>query len=449
MKKVNNFLLWFIAGTSLFILLFFGITISPTQAKDKPKPISSRLTLKASNIVTYELYKNRIRVWGNDGDGEGYSNIWTAEEVNYRSIAIGDIDGDGQEEIVGLGVCERVYGKGKNREKEYEIFINVYKEGQQGIWMTTYSDNENIIIEEKDTSYYEIVLNDIDGDNLNEIILMTRTYLTIYKYDNDTGILKKIASRQLSKDIPFDKDVGSFGLKSVTAGDIDRDGQKEIIAAGDLISTENKGCIFICNLPDSDTELNLKNTIYVEYNFSKNSLRAGDLDRDGYMELCASVYNMSGSYPNYNYASYLLIWDYVQEAFACEELELEDDEPYLPWNPLDVGNLDNDPTRDEIALVVGHSKQLLIYNWETSGFSNLYTIDLNPLTTIVDIAIGDSNSDGNNDINIAGNIYETIKRIRSSWIFYLAVYDVYREQLWEQVDSDGEDVFDIAVDNKI
>jgi len=127
MRKVNNFLLWFIAGTSVFILLFFGITISPMQAKGKPQPVSPKLILAESNIVTYEGAKNRLRVWGHNE--QGYSNIWTAEDVHYSSIAIGDIDGDidGKEEIVGLGICKRVYGKGKNRGEDYKILLTSIK----------------------------------------------------------------------------------------------------------------------------------------------------------------------------------------------------------------------------------------------------------------------------------------------------------------------------------
>jgi len=457
MRKVNNFLLWFIAGTSVFILLFSGITISPMQAKGKPQPVSPPLTLAASNIVTYEGAKDRLRAWGNNGDEAGYSNIWTAEDVHYSSIAIGDIDGDidGQKEIVGVAYCKQYIGKGKKRsEYQYKIFINAYKENEAGIWKTTYYDDENNIIEEPSWLNFEIVLNDIEGDGINEIILVTRTYLAVYKYDS--AMLKKIASRQLSKDIPeedFSDGQYSLRLQSVTVGDIDGDDQKEIIAAGHLISIHKKGYIFIYNLDaNSESGLVKKQFIPVDYNFGDHSLRAGDFDGDGLMELCATAFENDDSYPNDTYEPYILLWDYdsVQQDYILHYYYIPTNDTSYPWNHLDVGNLDNDPSRDEIALVVGNSKQLWIYNWSDSqDFTALptpKTIELDPLTAINDIAIGNSNNDDHNEINISGAI-----KVGKRWKFYLAVYAPYEESnpIWEMKDTNGTEVFCIAVDKKL
>jgi len=369
MRKAKNFTPWFIIGIVVFTLLFFGITISLTQAKGKPQPVSPQLILADSNIVTYEGAKDRLRVWGNDG--QGYSNIWTAEGVHYPSIAIGNIDNDGLKEIVGVGYCKKYIGKGKKRkEYQYKIFINAYKESVTGIWKTTYYDeDENNIIEELSWLNFEIVLNDIDGDWINEIILMTKTYLAVYKYDSKKDKLKKIVSRQLSEDIDItsNEEEYSLRLQSVTVGDIDGDGEKEIIAAGHLISIHNEGYIFICNLnlsdSDSSPELILKGVTEVDFNFENNSLRAGNFDGDDQMELCSTAYQNHGNSPNFTYTPYLLIGDYDGASLNLSSHQLGDD-PSYPWNHLDVGDLDGNSSQDEIAVVIGNSKQIWIYSWD-------------------------------------------------------------------------------------
>ena len=198
---------WFKLGTICFLLLFLAITTSSIpslQGKGKPKPVSTPLILSDSgNIVTSDPRSNQLRVWGNAG--EVYENVWTTDDVYYVAVAIGDIDGDAKREIVGVSYCKIYIGKGKSNYK-YKVYLNVYKEGQEGIWITTYSDSDDNNIIEEDPLYrvdFEIVLNDLNDNtgNKEEIILKTRRYLAVYEYDHELGKLKKIASRQLSADV--------------------------------------------------------------------------------------------------------------------------------------------------------------------------------------------------------------------------------------------------------
>ncbi|RLD99913.1 MAG: hypothetical protein DRJ11_12340 [Candidatus Aminicenantes bacterium] len=467
MKKSKLPVSWFKLGTICFLLLFLAITTSSIpslQGKGKPKPVSTPLILSDSgNIVTCSLSRSnrQLKVWGHYG--EVYENVWTADDVYYGAVAIGDIDGDSLKEIVGINFCKIYLGKGRSNYK-YKVYLNVYKEGQEGIWITTYSDrDDNNIIEEAPLYYidFEIALDDLNekSGNKDEIILRTSRYLAVYEYDHELGKLKKIASRQLSADV-LSNENEPFWLRSVTVGDIDGDTVKDILAVGNILpGTENRGYLFICNLPASGSELDLSSLIEVPYNFADNSLRAGNIDGDNQLELCTTAffqeYDDASSTTKY-YSSYILIFDYTTNGVEMYDYVLVPNDTSWPWNHLDVGNLEGDPSQDEIAVLMGNLNQLWIYSWEdglsfpADGLPTPTIIDLNPSAGISDIVLGDTNYDEINEINIAGT-YKLIKppNKRSS---YLAVYKYYNgtyQLLWDTVDADGSEITCLAVDKKI
>lgn len=462
MKKSKLPVSWFKLETISFILLFLAITTSsipPLQGKGKPKPVSSPLVLSDSgNIVTFDPTNNQLKVWGNVGDAFG--NYWTADDVYYGAVAIGDIDGDALKEIVGINFCKIYLGKGR-REYKYKVYLNVYKEGQEGIWITTYSDSDdNNIIEEAPLSYvdFEIALDDLNkkSGNKDEIILRTRRYLAVYEYDHEAGKLKKIASRQLSADI-LSHENESFWLRSVTVGDIDGDNVKDILAVGNILpATENRGYLFICNLPASGSELDLSSLIEVPYNFADNSLRAGNIDGDNQLELCTTAFlqEYDDASSTTKYYSYILIFDYTTNGVEIYDYVLDPNDTSWPWNHLDVGNLEGDTSQDEMAVLMGHLNQLWIYSFESvtsfppAELPAPTIIDLNPSAAMNDIALGDTNYDGTNEINIVGTY--KIKPTKKNG--YLAVYKCYYgdyQLLWDMVDADGSEITCLAVDKKI
>jgi len=431
---------------SISLILFLGGTFVPSILAKKPKkptPTPSPVTLAERNIITFEGGKERLTVWGLTGDND-YSNIWTAEDVIYSSLAIGDIDGIGTREIVGARYCKLYEGK-RNGPYFYKAFINVYREKEEGvedgIWTTTYYEDSNNISEPDSPLGSELILNDVDGDGINEIVMLTTTHLAVYKFNSDvndvyTQALQKIADCQLSSgDLREGTEVW-LRLQSMSVGDIDNDRNKEIIAVGHLVSiSNNMGYVFIYNLSGPDTNgeyyLTEKQKIEVPYNFSKNSLRAGDLDGDGLIEFCSTAYSQSGTYPNDSYTQYLLVWDDYENGGAWDNpyvYQINPGDTTYQMNYMDIGNLDDNPNQDEIAVLLRSADELVTYSWSPSGLTEMNRINLDSSIAINRIAIGDSNNDSANEIVIGG-----YKKVRNKQVLYLATYDKNFSLLWEMV----------------
>jgi hypothetical protein len=436
---------------SILSIFFLLITCSTHQApRFKMKPTVLTLTLKANNIVvTQDEYSNepcgrgRLHVWSYE-DGN-YENTWTAKTFNYSCVEIGDIDGDPKREIVALACCKMTEIKQGDESEYYKYFISVYKEDEKvgqndmGLWRTTYYDDlKNNIREDENFWPKEIKLEDVDGDNIKEIIVIAGHWLAIYKYDpmatykhdNTLGTLKKIAEVQpnISK-MPI-------RLKSIAIRALEEKPGKEIIVSANRERIEkyiagvysryieDDGYLFFYHFDNGS--LVLSSYLSVKAFLTNQSLRAGDLDHDGTLELCSTGCKKEGDMCQ----GYIFIWDYASH-WELHEIPVGAPEylggnkvveTYFPQNHLEVGELNITHPGDEIVITLQHQMLITLCYW--NGNNILTTINNAPLYDYYFVEIGnvyldDSDGDNKDDIIVIG----TGKSNSESGRFYMEIFD--------------------------
>jgi len=440
-----------------FMALASCQTHQVSQIQIITKPPAPPLSLKAKNIVvTQDEYTDepcgggRLHVWSFINGN--YENTWTAKTFNYSCVAIGDIDGDNKREIIALANCKMTEIKQGEEVEYYKFFICVYKEDEQaglnemGLWKTTYYDDlKNNIREDKNFWPKEIALEDVDNDGVNEIIVITGHCLVIYKYDpnrvyaynNSVGTLKKIAEVQpyVSKK--------PIRLKSVTLEDIDGKPGKEIIVTANRERIvkyiagvysryiEDEGYVFFYNF--NNKSLELSSHLPVKAFLTNQSLRTGDLDNDGTLELCSTGYKKDGDM----YRGYIFIWDYTSE-WKLNEIPVgepenlgygEVAETYAPKNHLEVGELNAKHPGEEIVYALQHQMLVTLCYWE--GGTKLTTINNATLydyyfVEVGNVYIADTDGDNKNDIIVIG----AGRTSPESGRFYIEIFDENLTRKW-------------------
>ena len=340
----------------LFFLKEPGLKKLPTSPKKSAAagiPQSTGpLSLRDNDIVTTE-FPLRTRVWRKSKNNI-YKEVWRIEPVRHSSIAVGNVDNKNDCEIVGPGVCRLTEKKGARQVSQYKYWINVYKQGKKDWWKTTYYSNSDCVFEEKSLELSEIAIADVDGESGNEIIIITKHYLAIFKYNTEEEEFRLLSSRY-----SFLDDSPMF-LKSIVACNIDDDEVEEILVAADeldeLGTGFNKGWILIFKVQDNWPHI--YKSIQVDANLAYQSLRVGDVIEGGYPEIITSAYRLNHDIWN----TLILGWD--TEGEKLFEKRLYDRGDY-EWRlaHLDVGNLTSNAGEE---IIVGHHvpDELIYYYWD-------------------------------------------------------------------------------------
>lgn len=218
--------------------------------------VSYVVNISADEASTYYLYYNMTGTAGSYYDTYDTLQEMTLSESNYtlmynqsgtnitygKGLAVGDINNDGQPEIVVVG---RTGALGM-----HYFFIWVYN--------TTFTDN-NVATTNCLASMewngsnqmafgYSVKLEDLNGDGTKEIIAGGTTYdgtrnkavILVLNYSN--GVLTELANSTWYDDVAGDTSV--FG---VYCSDVDGDGVKEILTAGTTGTNNNRGQFAVHN----------------------------------------------------------------------------------------------------------------------------------------------------------------------------------------------------------
>ena len=190
--------------------------------------------------------------------------------LDITSIIVSDADGDGIPEII--------YGDGQ-WGKTHAIDVRSHAEK----WSV---NNPGYIVE-------AIVLADVDLDGKKELLWGT-SGTTLYIADPLTGTIKW-------------KNASVNGLHAVAVGDIDNDGEDEVVMAS--VTSDNKdndGILYIFNARTHDLiyQLNLGTR---DYDTARRVVRIGDVDGDGRLEFVVSTATYyTGAIRVYDGATYTL-----------------------------------------------------------------------------------------------------------------------------------------------
>jgi len=354
-----------------------SVAKKPVPEPEPPPPQAPTLVLQAKTIFTAEPFGHALEAWGTDLD-PGTVPFWRADGVRYDSVAIGDVDGDGTQEVVAPNAC------GINRG--VMIFLNAYKDNfdasgfEMGVWRSTFYDGVSNNLEEVGTVIFnEVMLYDLDDDieQDDEVIVMTKRWLAVYDYDPLAPYSYKTPDGQLGTDegaflktaavMPtLPDDDTEFRLMSMKLLDIDSDDRMELMVTG-WDYDNDQSYVFVYTFENS--QLNLMCALPFSAIPSGRALAGGDLDADGAMEFCTAGYRRWRVRNKRYYQGFLFVWDDYGSGWTVHEYPLTGEVRGAPIHHLDVGQLDNDEAAEIVLAfgINGESQSLQICNWDSSA----------------------------------------------------------------------------------
>jgi len=227
----------------------------------------------AAEIVTAGYYNDGVRdvaqlvVWdGQTLSLEGVTVWYWVGDTTINSVAIGDVDGDGFSEIVTGGY---------------------YNDGTRDVAQLAVWNGSTPVLERVtvwywvgDTRINSVAVGDVDGDASVEIVTGG--------YYNDGVKIAQLATwdgATLSlEDVTVWNWVGDTTINSVAVGDVDGDGQIEIVTGGNYHDgTYDNAQLVVWK--GSDLTLETVTGWYWVGDTRINSVAVGDVDNDGHIEI--------------------------------------------------------------------------------------------------------------------------------------------------------------------
>ncbi len=235
MKKFVKFLIFNIA-----LLGLAGTTCAASLVVTAPKTDD----LKPVKIYNYNTKKETKKIWPYGKNFSGGINL-----------AVGDVTGDGKDEII--------VGPKSNWQPEIRIYS---KNGKKISSFFAYNKNVKTSI--------DVATGDLNNDGKDEIITASgKNTKPVIRFFNKKG--EKIAPDILAFPANFNKGI------NITTGDIDSDGQDEIIVA------TNEGQAPYIEIYNSKQE-KIGQFLIFDQNFRGGvNISAGDMNNDGYDEIAA------------------------------------------------------------------------------------------------------------------------------------------------------------------
>lgn len=277
-------------------------------------------TLNAENQDTYPL----IEPWAPEISIDGTQSWCWTDYTDVEAVCYGDVDDDGQPEIVSGGCFE--FGK-----------------AQLAVW------------------------------------------------DADTLAFENVCSWYWG---------GSTFIRSVAIGDVDADGDTEIITGGHFAV----GSQYVAQLCVWNGEtLELENVKVWQWTATThiNSIAVVDIDNDGSLEIITGGFYRDGTFAN----AQLCVWDGAT-------LDLE---KVRTWNwgvdtsifTLSVGDVDSDGSLEVVTGGICASAQLCVWDGATLALENIKMWKWGSLTYINSIAISDVDGDSKLEIVTGGEVYDS------------------------------------------
>jgi hypothetical protein len=209
-----------------------------------------------------------LKIWRPAADGSGWSaeTIWTRDFggkfSRMRDAEIADLDGDGE-----LDIAVATHDQG---------VVAIVKRDPSGAWSIEEIDRE------KDTFVHEIEVGDLDGDGVLEVYATPSEPNRLDGTPQPGHVTRYVPAKGEGRVVVAD--LGDRHAKEILVGDVDGDERDELYVAVEAVSggqveirrydadTPATGGVVIAELPDSQTRF----------------LTAGDVDGDGKREMVAA-----------------------------------------------------------------------------------------------------------------------------------------------------------------
>ncbi len=331
---------------------------------------------------------HELIVWKNDGSP--FIGSWAGSDVGASvhgigSVALGDLDGDGDLDIVSSSYSD----------EDYEV---IAWENDATPFVGVWSDQD---VGSSTSSVYSVALGDLDNDGDLDIVSgsgVGEDYEVI-AWQNDGTPFNGLWSQQ---------DVGATTdhVVTVALGDLDNDGDLDIISGSfsgednEVIAWENDGSPFLGSWPQHDVGPSTD---------SVRSLALGDLDNDGDLDI------VSGSFSGEDYE--LAAWENDGSPFDAIWLQNDMGTAAANVRSIGLGDLDRDGDLDAVSgSAFGGAYQVVVSENDGTPFSGQWTqYGVGPSSDSVNsVALADLDNDGDPDIVSASGINEDYELI--AWL---------------------------------
>ncbi|MEP4091038.1 FG-GAP-like repeat-containing protein [Reichenbachiella sp.] len=283
------------AGYSIekFNLTFDGQSI--TDGSNVSSNVSSQEIFATSKTQTQDLCTCDF---DNDGDLDvAISNVGSVEisiftnssivgDANFTTTTIsnsfpvtnvicGDLDGDGFADLI----ANELGGEGK---------IYTYRNNQAGGFET----KEEVAIPQNGSLFRKpgrIALGDLDLDGRPEVVVTAEDDNSIFFFENNS-VNGNINLSSTSNSLTSSENSGTAGLGGLDIADLNNDGFPEIIA-----SNFTEPGYYIWQNNSQPGTFTFRSPLFTNTNSNIRALKAGDMDRDGFMDIVLTNSDISSS----------------------------------------------------------------------------------------------------------------------------------------------------------
>ncbi len=365
-------------------------------------------------IISFDDYDNQH---GYVIDAGTRALEWDYPNGFGEKLAVGDVDGDGLDEIVAMGQWTNITvidadiktpsWEIATSETDSLFLADINNDGIQEILYGEYyihcvdgqTQQELWMIDNPGSSINNIATGDVDQDGDIEVLWGTsysRSHLYLAKADSG-----EIEWQSQHLDEP---------LSAVDVGDVDDDGEDEIVLAAYADSVGNRGVVMQIFNAESH-ELEWSSLVNPSAYTGANTVKIGDVDDDGETEfVLATARYYGGLIQVYNGKTHTL----EAESAVYDNL----------FTDIEVADVDND---GQTEIITGETSgpYLVVLNGAslTEEWRSVSLAD--PENYVLDIQIGDTDQDGNPEIiGVVGTSY-----IHSSSLSKVYAYDGVSHQL--------------------